>query len=136
MAHPTLQRYFVLTVPFISILCCVGLYVLASNLQMRPLVAVLLFAVPSVIGLGKSLYARHQSLRTWADYQHMADAVEHVTPRDAPLYANELIYFLTHRLPPPGMEFSYSHKVDLPPADLALFHIVTESTPRSLSACM
>jgi hypothetical protein len=50
-----------------------------------------------------------------------------VTPPNAPLFANDPIYFLTRRTPPPGFELYYTHKVNLPPAEAALMHIVTEA---------
>jgi hypothetical protein len=49
-----------------------------------------------------------------------------VTPPNANLYADEQVYFLLRRTPPSGMEFSYSHKLDLPPQQEALFHIISE----------
>jgi hypothetical protein len=38
-----------------------------------------------------------------------------------------VVYFLLQRTPPNGMEFSYSHKIQLSPKQEALFHIVSET---------
>jgi hypothetical protein len=130
-AHPTFARYFLLTVPFLAILAAVGLYAIASRVfesgafkPNGPVWALLAVVVIQVFGLGQALY-EHRTLGNWSDYEQLAKKIEEVTPRDALLYANEPIYFLTKRPPPPGLELYYSHKVDLGPADNALMHILT-----------
>jgi hypothetical protein len=124
--HPTFERYFLLIVPFVSILAVAGLYAIASRVLEpdRPLWPVLLVSLLFVLGLGKSLYDEPDE--TWRLYQRMADKVDEVTPRNAVLLADEPIYFLTKRTPPPGFEMSYTHKLNLPSAEAALLHIVTE----------
>src|SRR5207248_596711 len=62
----------------------------------------------------------------WRDYERIAAKVDQVTPRDASLWADEVIYFLTRRPPPSGMEFSYSHKLELPAPLAASLHIVSQ----------
>jgi hypothetical protein len=53
--------------------------------------------------------------------------VDRVTPPNAPVFAVEPIYFLTQRRPPPGYELSYTHLVNLPPAEGALMHILNQA---------
>jgi len=77
------------------------------------------------LGLGKSLYERRDL--HWSPYERLASKVDQVTPRHALLFANEPIYFLTQRTPPPGFELYYTHKVELPPAEAALLHIISEA---------
>jgi len=127
-AHPTFARYFVLVVPFLAILAAVGLYAIASRVldPDKPIWAVLPLAMLLVLGLGRSIYDRRDFL-DWSSYEQLARKIDEVTPRNAALFANEPIYFLTRREPPPGFEFSDSHKVDLGPAKNALLHIVTNS---------
>ncbi len=86
------------------------------------------------MGLGKSLYQRNNDVRTWADYEQMAKKVDQVTPRNAPIFADEEIYFLTRRMPPPGLEFSYSHKLNLAPPLMAQLHIVTQAQLNQMAA--
>ncbi len=126
-AHPTFTRYFLLTVPFLSILSVAGLYAIASRVLEadRPLWPVLLVSLLFALGLGKSLYERPD--KNWSVYQRLASKVDQVTPRNALLFADEPIYFLTGRMPPPGFELSYTHKVNLPPSEAALMHIITET---------
>jgi hypothetical protein len=38
-----------------------------------------------------------------------------------------LVYFLLQRTPPPGLEFSYSHKIQLTREQENLLHIVSEA---------
>ena len=127
-AHPTFAQYFLLTVPFLSILAVVGLYAIASRVLQpeRPLWPVLLVLLLFALGLGKSLYDERQD-DNWSVYQRLASKVDQVTPRNALLFADEPIYFLTRRMPPPGFELYYTHKLNLPPSEAALMHIITEA---------
>jgi hypothetical protein len=132
-AHPTFSRYFLLIMPFLAVLAVAGLYAIASReLEPdRPRWPVLLVAALTVLGLGKSLYERDYV--RWGVYQRLADKVEQVTPRNARLFADEPIYFLTKRTPPSGLELFYTHKVHLPPAEAALLHILTEAEVQRLA---
>jgi hypothetical protein len=133
VAHPTFARYFLLAVPFLAILAAVGLYAIASRLFKpdQPRWPALLVALFLVLGLAKSLYDR-RDIGDWSSYERLAKKIDEVTPRNAPLFADEPIYFLTRRAPLPGLELSYSHKVDLGPAENALLHIVTSAELKRL----
>ena len=124
-AHPTFPRYFLLPVPFLAILAAVGLYSIASRTLEpdKPLWAVLLVVTISVLGLGRSLYDRRE-VGDWSSYERLARKIDEVTPRNAELFADEPIYFLTRRTPPPGLELSYTHKIDLGPEQNTIFHII------------
>ncbi len=127
-AHPTFARYFLLSVPFLAILASTGLYAIGSRvLEIGRLPWV--FAALTVLmclGLARSLYD-HRYLGDWSGWQRLARKVDEVTLPGVPLFANEPIYFLTRRVPPPGLELSYSHKVDLGPAKNRLMHILTDA---------
>ena len=127
-AHPTFPQYFLLTVPFVAILAGVGLLAIAFRLvpQEKPQWAVLLVVLFTALGLGKSLYDEREA-GDWSAYERLARKIDEVTPRNSLLFADEPIYFLTRRLPPPGLELSYSHRVDLGPEENARMHIVTSS---------
>jgi hypothetical protein len=126
-AHPTFARYFLLPVPFLSILSAAGLYAIASRVLQpdRPWGPVLVVSLLFALGLVKSIHERPED--TWSAYAHLSAKVDEVTPRDALLFANEPIYFLTRRIPPPGFELYYTHKVNLPPDEAALMHIITQA---------
>jgi hypothetical protein len=126
-SHPTFPRYFLLAVPFLAPLAAVGIYAAASRLldSGRPLWPVLLLAVLTAAGLARSLYDR-RDMRTWPEYEAMARKVLQVTPKDGSIWADEQMYFAARKRPSPGLEFGYSHKVNLPAAKLALLHIVPE----------
>jgi hypothetical protein len=127
-AHPTFPQYFLFIVPFVAILAGVGLYAISSRVLEpdRPLWPVLLVTALFALGLGETLYNRRDDI-WWGRYKVLAAKIDQVTPPNARLYADEPIYFLTRRLPPPGFELSYSHKVNLPPAERARLHIITEA---------
>jgi len=124
-AHPTFAQYFLLAIPFLAILAGVGLIAIASRLvePARPLWAVAPVVLLSVLGLGKSLYDQRDS-GDWSAYERLAKKIDEITPRNALVFADEPIYFLTRRAPPPGLEMAYSHRIDLGPAENALLHIV------------
>lgn len=127
-AHPTFERYYIPAVPFVSVLAVAGLYRIGPRLSGRsdPSWPALLVCVLIALALGKDLFDDADSAR-WSDYDSIAAKVQQVTPRSATLYAEEPVYFLLRWTPPPGMEFSYSHKLELPPAQEALFHIISEN---------
>ncbi|MBV9758975.1 MAG: hypothetical protein JO340_00275 [Acidobacteriaceae bacterium] len=126
-AHPTFERYFLFVAPFLSVLATVGLYDVAVRLFGAARVLLPAAATMSIValGLGRALFDDRDST-TWQDYQKIANKVADVTPLSSRLYADELVYFLLKRTPPPGMEFSYSHKLDLPVSEEKLYHIVSE----------
>lgn len=126
IAHPTFPQYFLLAVPFLAILAAVGLYAVASRAleSVQPIWVVLPIALFMLLGLGKYLYDEREA-GDWSAYEHLAQKVNEITPRDALVFADEPIYFLTRRAPPPGLEMAYSHKIDLGPAKNAQMHIVT-----------
>lgn len=43
------------------------------------------------------------------------------------LFADERIYFLTRRTPPPGMEWRGTRKIDLPMAEAVAAHVLPEA---------
>lgn len=126
-AHPTFQRYYVLAVPFLGVLAAVGVFALVSRVAgtVRPVWCLLLLFFLMVLNLGKSLYER-RDLFTWQQYETMARKILQVTPPGGLIWADEQMYFVTRKRPMPGLEFGYSHKVSLPPAKMALLHIVSE----------
>ena len=126
-AHPTFQRYFLFAIPFASIVAAVGLFSVAARLwgPERPRVAGALVLTLLTLAVARSLFDDRDST-TWRDYQKIAAKVASVTPKGSEIYVDELVYFLLNRTPPFGMEFSYAHKLDLPPAQEKLLHIVSE----------
>jgi hypothetical protein len=125
--HPTFERYFLLAVPFFAIPASAGLYALTSRLANpdKPLWPATLVIALLCLALGKTLYDDRRSYK-WRDYEKIAGKVDQVTPPNASLWADEVIYFLTRHPPPSGMEFSYSHKLELPPRLAASLHIMSQ----------
>jgi hypothetical protein len=124
--HPNFPQYFILLVPFLSILAAVGLYWIGSQLYYpdRPFSPVVIYGVLLSLGLAKSLYDDRDEV-TWQDFQEIATKVDQVTPPNARLLADEHVYFLTRRPPPSGMELRDSHKLELPAAVADAMHIVS-----------
>ncbi len=126
-AHPTFQRYFLFAVPFLAIPAAAGLYAISMRLRLSngPRWPAILVIVLLCLGLAKRLFDDRNSYK-WKDYEEIAAKVQQVTPPQATLWADEVVYFLLRRAPPSGMEFSYSHKLDLAPALANSLHIVSE----------
>jgi hypothetical protein len=127
-AHPNFPQYFILLVPFLSILASVGLYSIGSQMYRsdRPLGPVLVYGVLLSLGLAKSFYEEGDDV-TWQDFEKIARKVDQVTPPDGLLLADEHVYFLTRHPPPSGMELRDSHKLELPAAFADAMHIVSQS---------
>ncbi len=127
-AHPTFERYFILAVPFLSILGGLGLWVLGSRLgaaEHSMLPATILLTLTALIW-GRALFDERDD-EHWSDYEEVAAKVAEVTPIDARLYADELVFFLLKRTPTEGMAFSYAERLDLPAAEERLYHIISRT---------
>lgn len=127
-AHPTFERYFLFMVPFLSMLAMAGLYWVGSRLGSpeKPFLPALIVIVLVTLSIARALFDDRDSM-TWHDYDEVAQKVAQVTPRNATFFADETVYFLLHRIPPSGMEFSYSHKLQLPADQEALYHVISYS---------
>ena len=126
-AHPTFPRYYLLAAPIVAIPAAAGLYAAGTRLfaggPAWPLAAVLFL---TAAGLAKSVYERRDNY-TWGDYEAIARKIERATPAGGIIFAGEIQYFLMHRRPPAGLEFYYDRLVPLPPAELALLHILPQA---------
>ena len=135
-AHPTFARYFLLMVPFVAILASIGLYTVSERIYRSesPVFPLVLLTFLFGLGLAKALYQRAGDVRTWAVHEHLAKKMDEVAPRNAPVFADEEIYFVSGRTPPPGLEFSYSHRLKLPPALAAQLHVLTQDQINQMAA--
>jgi hypothetical protein len=126
-AHPTFQRYFIVAVPFFGILAGVGFFFIASRLSdaSRPFWPVCLMSSILVLALGKMIFDDREST-TWTTYDQIAAKVAKVTPAGSQFFADEQVYFLLGKTPVSGMEFSYSHNLNLSPAEEKRYHIISK----------
>jgi len=117
-AHPTFAQYYMLAVPFLAVLAT------AAICALRTRWAAIALAVLMAGGLAKTIAEEYAY--TWRDFDPIARKVDELAPRDAPILADEQIYFLTRRTPPSGMELNDSHKLDFPASRAAALHLVSE----------
>ena len=123
-AHPTFPRYFMLLAPFVAVLSAAGLYGIlrrtgASTKDPWPVALIILLMA---VGLVRGIHS--DSDDTWAQFEPIAQKVDEVTPKGAPLMADEHVYFLTKRIPPEGMNWNGGHKIDLPMDQARPLHVM------------
>ncbi|MGA2134271.1 MAG: hypothetical protein ABSH50_18410 [Bryobacteraceae bacterium] len=126
-ALPTFTRYYLLAVPFLSILASAGLYAAGSRLAApdRPFWPVFVAVAITFLFLARIVYGGRDDFK-WSDIEAGAAKVKSVTPIEAPLLADELTYFVTRHSPPSGMELADSHKLSFPPDVEARLHVISQ----------
>ena len=124
-ARPTFTRYFLLTVPFLAIAAAYGLYEITERLATppRPWLAATILCLITAYGLADSLFSERDDMM-WKDIEQVADKVREVTPPNAVLLADEMVYFLLHRAPISGAELEDSHKLTLSDAEAKALHVL------------
>lgn len=124
-ARPTFSRYFLLTVPFLSIAAAFGLHEVSERLttRPRPWFAASVLCLITVYGLGATLFEDRDDL-AWKDMEQTAAKVREVTPAHGVLLADEMVYFLLRRTPPSGMELEDSHKLKFGDAQAMALHVL------------
>ena len=127
--RPTFGRYYLFVIPFLAILSAIGLYAIASQLaSLRlPLRYPVILAAVMLAAFAKYSLDAIMDYR-WPMLVPVAKKVGEVTPPGAKLYADEQIYFLLHWIPPSGMEYMDSHKLNLPEERAAAMHVVPLAT--------
>jgi 4-amino-4-deoxy-L-arabinose transferase-like glycosyltransferase len=125
IAPITFPQYFILLVPFLSILAAVGIMAIASWLRPAGRPGWLSAGVLVFFSAGLPwwiLQQRHHL--TWPQLEEVAKVVNRVTPKDGLVWVDDIIYFAAQRTPPPGLENFDSHRLRLSPGDSAKLHIV------------
>jgi hypothetical protein len=124
-AHPTFGRYYIVGMPLYAIVAAPGMMVIGARLggSSRPVRAAAVVIALLLFGLLRA-QVNDRDAATWQRYEGIASTVARVTPPGGKFFSDEHVYFLLHRLPPSGLEFSYSHKVDVPPKEAAVLHII------------
>ena len=126
-AHPTFQRYYVFTLPFVVILAAAGMYFLTIRLWAdRPLWPVFALSLIFSLELAKAVQDRDTNLH-WPDLEQIAAKVDQVTPSNGMILSDEQVYFITRRPPPSGMELADSHKLEFPMSRATPLHLLPES---------
>jgi 4-amino-4-deoxy-L-arabinose transferase-like glycosyltransferase len=124
----TFYQYFVLLIPFLSILASVGIMATAYWLRRpeRPAWLVPGVLLLFVAGIPSWLWRERNHLH-WPQIEGVAKTVNHVTPEDGWIWAHETIYFAAQRTPPSGFEHSDAHKLQLSLVDSADLHVVSRA---------
>jgi len=128
---PTYPHYFILVVPFASILAVLGLNMLGSRLwpSVPPLYVVMPLLALYSLGLVKATVQLRWTFYTpqWGVVEDVAREINRITPEDGPVYAQEVVLVAARRLPPPGMENAFGSVLRRPTEQLARLHIVPEA---------
>lgn len=132
LPRPTFVQYFVLLVPFLSILAAFGVSTLGSRWWPRPPMALSTAAVALFLLVWAARLASHgygQALHSgdWPEFEDVAAHVNRVTAAGAPIYADrDAIYFVARRIPPPGLERSFAREQKVPPKVAQLLHFTPQ----------
>ena len=128
-AHPTFARYYLLTVPFLAILAVAGMAYIAAQFvrPVPPRWAAAFVGALLAINLARDLYDDWDGAPWWNRLSAIGRKLDEVAPRNAPVFADEAVYFLTHRAPPSGMEHDDSHKLQLKPGLEKRLHILPKA---------
>jgi hypothetical protein len=126
-AHPTFPQYLIFSVPFLAMPAALGFCEVASRLSLRPRWAFIALTAVLALGLTNSLVAMAENNNTWDNMEALARKVEQVTPVNAAVLADPPVYFVLRRPVPEGMNFPASHRLELPAAQAARLHIVSQS---------
>jgi 4-amino-4-deoxy-L-arabinose transferase-like glycosyltransferase len=124
-ARITYPQYFILLVPFLSILASVGIVSAASWLRPPGRSAWLVPGVLVLFVAGLPWWLSQQRNRlTWPQLMEVARAVNYITPQDGLIWADAMIYFAAQRIPLSGLEHFDSHKLRFSPEESASLHVV------------
>jgi hypothetical protein len=125
-AHPTFGRYFIFMVPFLAILGSAGFYYASMRIvdEKRPPAPLAIVLLVLIASAAKYVFDDRDGTN-WHDYEKIAAKVREVTPSGSEVMADELVYFILRQAPPSALEFSYSHKLELPPKEEALYHTIS-----------
>jgi hypothetical protein len=137
--YPTFAQYFILTVPFLSILGAVGIYGIGSRLWASAPAGWVSGAVCGVfvLGLATTIHRgpRIYYGRYWKGLDEIAVRVNSVTGSDGQLYSDDAnVYFAARRTPLPGLENPFGAGLDVRPGVAARLHVVPQVTLDSLLA--
>jgi hypothetical protein len=116
--YPTFPQYFVLLLPYVSILATLGLYAVGTRISnsLAPWPVLVAVIAVFVAGLAKSAYSRPKEYRArWPRIEAVAHELNRVTPRGAAILADDGIYFAAHRIPLRGLENSYGRLMRVSP---------------------
>ena len=120
--YPVWRQYFILVIPFLGVLAAVGVYALGTRVWMssrRPAWLTLSVVVLFTLGLARPAISTGQNFmffsKRWQLVEAIARAVNEVTPAEQDVYCyDEFVFFVSGRIPPTGLENSFSRDVQLP----------------------
>jgi hypothetical protein len=124
MVHNVFELYFVLMMPFVVLLASVGMPTLFTNprLQHAAMAAV---ACALALMAARQIMVKKLPRQSWKELEVIARQVDEAAPRDGWLYAYEELYFLTRRVPPPGLENIQG--LDIDAARAKPLHLVSQA---------
>ncbi len=120
--YPVWKQYFILVIPFLGILAAMGVYGLGTRVWVssgRPAWLALSVVLLFTLGLARPAISMGQNLqfvsKRWQHVEAIARAVNEVTPAEQDVYCyDEFVFFVSGRIPPTGLENSFSRDVQLP----------------------
>jgi hypothetical protein len=128
-AHPTFLQYFIFTLPFLGILASVGVCAIGSRVWTtgKPVWLATLVAAFFCLDAARWVYfeSRTGFSNPWSDSEEIGQLVDHVTPPEGLVYADEQVFFAAKRLPPSGLENTSATLLELPSSLADSIHAVS-----------
>lgn len=128
--RPTFPHYFILIIPFVTILACYGVYAIGKRIcsGWQPIWLVLII-------VGIFAWEARKTIReqlavpgnSWQEIEEVAEFINRTVPAHCPIYADDAaIYAMAKRVPPSGLENNYSTFLSFGPETSKLLHVVSQ----------
>jgi 4-amino-4-deoxy-L-arabinose transferase-like glycosyltransferase len=133
LPHPTFPQYFILLIPFLTILAASGLYAIGTQMYPRVhpiwlmLITLALFGFEGAKSVRQQVWSPESTYSTWSECEQIAQLINRVIPQNCPIYCDDgAVYFAAKRIPPSGLENNYSFSLNLPPDLAERLHILPQ----------
>jgi hypothetical protein len=130
-AYPVFSFYFVLAIPFLTILACHGAWRIAGTkwiVSRQPLFFSLLALVLAAALARNAIWNSQLPVPPWRGLEQITALLDSAVPPAQPVYADqESIYFVARRLPLPGLENSFGSELELWPGQAAALKVVPQA---------
>ena len=127
LPYPTFSQYFVLLIPFLSILATAGIFAIGTRIVGARRRNDLIVVVAGLMSFEAALMLYHEPWSEpseWQEIEEVAREADRLTPRSGSMFAEERIFFVAHRVPPIGLENEVEENFDPGPQMAKTLHLM------------